>query len=119
MVPVRITVPDPACVKDPVPLITFDTVKVPVSLNISALLLVILPEPKVPVVPPLPICNVPAVIVVTPECVFVPVRITVALWLEPPFIVRVLPPDNAPLSMIVDAATPPTDVAVPKLTAPA
>ena len=89
--PVKITVPEPACVKDPVPLSTFDTVKVPVSLNDSALLLTTVPEPSDPVAPALPICKVPpamVVVVVEVPYVLAPVRITVAVSPEPPLIVR-------------------------------
>jgi hypothetical protein len=58
-------------------------------LNTSVPLLAIFPEIE-PLVPPLPICNTPAEIVVPPVCVFVPVRMKV----PPPAFV------NVPLPLI-------------------
>ncbi len=58
--------PVPDWIKLPVPLMRLATVMLFVRLNISAALSVTLPEPRVPVVPELPIWSVPALIVVTP-----------------------------------------------------
>ena len=66
LAPVRIVVPAPAWFSVPVPLTTPAYVRELLRLKISALLSVMLPA-TAPVVPPLPICSVPALIVVPPE----------------------------------------------------
>ena len=65
--PVRVVVPVPACVSVPLPLMTPATVSASLRLKISVPPLTTSgPAPSVPVVPPLPICSVPALIVVAP-----------------------------------------------------
>ena len=66
MVPVRVRVPAPSLVKEPVPLISPPTVKSLERLKVKAALLTMPPVPKVPVVLPEPTCKVPALIVVMP-----------------------------------------------------
>ena len=62
-----VTLPVPACVKPPVPVIFCPTEILSLRLKARVPLLVTVAEvPNVPVVPPLPICNVPALIVVAP-----------------------------------------------------
>jgi hypothetical protein len=65
-VPVSVNVPAPSFVSAPVPLIALATVNESLRLNVSVELFTTAPVPRVPVVPPLPICNVPALIVVVP-----------------------------------------------------
>ena len=69
MAPLRVSVPPtPSCVRVPVPEMTFDTVGVSVRSNTRFALSVTAPVPRLPVVPPFPICIVPVpLIVVVPE----------------------------------------------------
>ena len=64
---VSIVVPLPIWDTVPVPEITPAMVNVPLRLKLKAPLSVILPDPSCPSAPPAPICNVPLVIVTTPE----------------------------------------------------
>ena len=66
LVPLKTVIPFPAWVSEPVPEMTLATVKLFVRLNTSIPLLMMLPDPRVPVVPPLPICSVPPLTVVVP-----------------------------------------------------
>jgi hypothetical protein len=98
---VNVVVPLPAWVTEPAPEIALPTVIASLRLNASAALSVTLPEPKEPLVPPLPICNVPAVMVVAPVYVFAPVSVKVAAAL---FSVRVFPlPAIIPPKVLLDA----------------
>ena len=65
LLPVRLVVPAPLWVSVPVPEMALAMVSVPVRLITRALLLVVAPVPSAPVAP-LPICRVPAEIVVVP-----------------------------------------------------
>ena len=58
--------PAPAWVSVPVPEMALATVIVFERLNASTALFTTLPEPSVPMMPPAPTCNVPAVMVVVP-----------------------------------------------------
>ena len=51
-------------VRLPLPLMALPTVTVPLRLKLSAALSVTAPEPSEPLAPPLPICSVPALMVV-------------------------------------------------------
>ena len=63
----RMVVPDPACVRLPVPVIVAPTVVTALRLKVRlALSVTAAAVPRLPVVPPLPTCNVPALIVVLP-----------------------------------------------------
>ena len=80
LLPVRINVLAvlvPEAVKEPLPEITLGTVYVPLRLNTSEVESTTGPEPNVPLVDPLPICNVPPLIVVVPLYVLAPVSTTV------------------------------------------
>ena len=66
MFPVRIVVPEPIWLKTPLPLMSFEIVMVLLRLTASVPLSTTLPDPRLPVVPLLPICKVPDVIVVVP-----------------------------------------------------
>ena len=66
LAPVRMVVPAPAWTSAPLPLIALASVTVSLRLKLSVPSLTIAPAPMLPVVPPLPICNVPAPIVVAP-----------------------------------------------------
>ena len=61
-------VPVPACVRAPVPLMVLFNVQLLLRLNANVPLLVMAPVcvPKLPVLPPLPNCRVPALMVVVP-----------------------------------------------------
>jgi len=63
LLPVSVVVPAPLCVSVPVPDMALAMVSAPVRLITRALLLIVLPVPSAPVAP-LPICKVPAEIVV-------------------------------------------------------
>ena len=78
--------PAPCCETEPVPLIAFATVSALLRLKMSAPLSVTAPAPSVPVVLPEPICSVPALTVVVPAYVLLPVRIVVpaAFWMNAP-----------------------------------
>jgi hypothetical protein len=67
LAPVNIKVPDPDCVSDPVPVMAVERMTVSERLKARVALSVIEPDPKVPIVPALPIWSVPALIVVEPE----------------------------------------------------
>ena len=67
----------PLLVTAPVPLIAFATVIASLRLNANVPLLTTAPVPSDPVVPPLPICNVPVLIVVVPAYVLAPVKVIV------------------------------------------
>jgi hypothetical protein len=76
------------------------------------------PNGKFPVVPPPPICNVPALIVVAPEYVFAPPSVNSPA----PAFVKPNPPETTPLNVTPDAtfrtvsadnATPPDNVNAP------
>ena len=56
----------PAWVNVPVPEIALATVKAFDRLTLRAALLMTAPEPSVPVVPPVPTCSVPPLMVVVP-----------------------------------------------------
>ena len=64
--PVRVVVPEPTCVTEPVPEIALATDRALVRLKSKAALLTTLPEPSDPVVPVLPICKAPPLMVVVP-----------------------------------------------------
>jgi hypothetical protein len=77
-VPVNVVVPVPACKTVPTPEITFATDTASLRLNANVPLFVTVPpNGKFPVVPPPPICNVPALIVVAPEYVLLPPNVNV------------------------------------------
>ena len=63
---VSVRVLPPSLVRLPVPPMVLATVMASDRLNTKAPLLVTVPVPKLPSVPPAPICNVPALIVVVP-----------------------------------------------------
>jgi len=65
--PVRVNAPAPFFTKAPVPEIRLLTPRSSLRLKVKVALLVTLPEPNVPVVPPLPTWSEPAVTVVIPE----------------------------------------------------
>ena len=90
--PEIVVVPVPACVTDPVPEIALLTVIASLRLKARAASSVTLPEPKEPLVPPLPIRSVPAVIVVAPVYVFVPLNVSAKV---PAFVSPTLPPKAA------------------------
>jgi hypothetical protein len=75
-----------------VPEIALLTVIASLRLNARAALSVTLPEPKEPLVPPLPIWRVPAVIVVAPVYVFVPLNVNLKV---PAFVSPAVPPSAA------------------------
>ena len=67
LAPVSVSVPAPSLMSVPEPLIAPSNVRLPARLITSTPLFTTLPLPSVPVVPPLPTCKVPALIVVPPE----------------------------------------------------
>jgi len=77
LAPVSVVVPVPAWVSVPVPLIALATVRALLRLIVNAGVIDDAPAPSAPVVPPLPTCSVPALIVVTPVYVLAPVKIVV------------------------------------------
>lgn len=98
-VAVSTVVPVPFWFNVPVPLMALATVRELLRLNTNEALSVTAPEPKVPAVPPSPICKVPALMVVTPEYVLVPVRICVPV----PILFRGAGPLSAPENVAVPA----------------
>ena len=66
LVPVSVVVPAPNWVNVPVPVMFCPSVNASLRLMRRAALFVMVPLPSVPVVPPLPTCSVPALIVVVP-----------------------------------------------------
>ena len=67
LLPVSVSVPAPSFVTAPVPEIMVDTVRASLRLMANVPLLVMpLVEEIAPLVPPAPICSVPALIVVAP-----------------------------------------------------
>ncbi len=98
-VAVSTVVPVPFWFNVPVPLMALATVMELLRLNTNEALSVTAPVPKVPVVPPSPICKVPAVMVVTPEYVLAPVRICVPV----PILFRGAGPLSAPEKVAVPA----------------
>src|SRR4029079_6272838 len=71
-------VPAPVFTTAPEPLIAPPNVELSNRLNASVALLAMLPD-REPVVPPLPTCSVPPLIVVPPVCVAVPGSVSVPL----------------------------------------
>jgi len=65
-VPLKVRPPEFVTVRAPAPLMLLATVVESVRSNTSVPLLLTAPLPSAPDVPPLPICSVPAVIVVAP-----------------------------------------------------
>ena len=62
----KVKVPAPICRISPVPSIRFETETASERLKLKIPLLVTTPEPRLPDVPPLPTCRVPAATVVLP-----------------------------------------------------
>ena len=75
--PESVVVPVLALTSTPLPPIAFVTVIALLRLSVSVASFVTAPDPSVPVVPAAPICRVPALIVVVPEYVLVPVSVVV------------------------------------------
>ena len=95
LAPERVSVPLPFLINDPDPLITPEYAYALLRLMMRVPLLVMFDEagPKLPVVPPLPICSVPAEMVVVPVYVLSPVKISVPA----PDLVTEMGPDITPL----------------------
>ena len=66
LVPLKVNAPAPSCMSTPLPEITLAMPMALLRLNTKVALLMMLPLPKLPLVPALPTCNVPASMVVVP-----------------------------------------------------
>src|ERR1039458_422544 len=104
------TVPPPCTVTEPLPVTGVLMVILPVRLKMRPLLSTTLPVPRDPVEPPLPICSVPWLMVVVPDCELVPVKIQVP---TPVFVTAVGPPLSASaVASVSPAVSMPANVSV-------